>query len=208
MRDRSPQQQQVYLHMEVQARPQRSALWSLACVVLAAGLLSACGKSADEYVRRAQTQLDSGNIPAALIELKNALQKEPNNVTARVMLGQSYLDLSDGTNAETDLLKARADGADPLVLAKPLAEAELILGKFDKAAAESEFPAGASSALKASLLSVRGLAYLGQGKAAAADEALTAGLAEDPHSLDVLLALTRYAMARRDLAMAHDRLAA
>jgi putative PEP-CTERM system TPR-repeat lipoprotein len=183
-------------------------LLTAAAILLAAGLLGACGKSADEYIARARAQLDAGNIPAGIIELKNALQKEPKNLTARVLLGQSYLDMFDASDAETDLLRARDGGADPLVLAKPLAQAELLLGKFDKAVAASEFPPGASPSLKASLYSVRGLAYLAQGKAAAANEAFTAGLAEDSRSTDILAAMARYALARRDLPTARERVTA
>ena len=124
-----------------------------------------------------------------MVELKNALQEEPKNLKARILLAQSYLDMSDPMSAEAHLLRARDDGADAALLAKPLAEAELQLGKFDKALSESEFPANASAALKASLYSVRAMAYLGQGKTAEADEAFAAGLKEDPHSVDVLAAM-------------------
>src|SRR6516165_6196083 len=150
----------------------RDRLGIPAALVLVALVLSACGKSANEYINRAQALLDSGNIPAAVVELKNALQEEPNNVKARVLLAQSYLDMSDPTAAEAHLLRARSDGADAALLAKPSAESELRLGKFDEALRESEFPSNASPALKASLYSVRAMAYRGQGKTAEADEAL------------------------------------
>jgi putative PEP-CTERM system TPR-repeat lipoprotein len=184
----------------------RPILQALAAFMLVAALLSACGDSAEADIGRAQALLDSGKIPAAVVELKNALQKEPKNLKARILLGQSYLDMFDAANAEAQLLRARTDGADAALVAKPLAQAELQLGKFDKALSDSEFPANASPALKASLYSVRARAYLGQGQAPAADEALSAGLKEDPHSVDVLAAMIQYAMSRNDLATARERL--
>jgi putative PEP-CTERM system TPR-repeat lipoprotein len=194
-------------NINLNARREHRILRVLATLTLVAVALSACGKSADEYISRAQARRDKGEIPAAVIELKNALQKEPKNLTARVMLGQTYLDLSDPVNAEADLLRARADGADAAVLAKPLAQAELELGKLDKALSESEFPPNASPALKASLDSIRGMAYATQGKSTAADDAFAAGLKEDPHSADLLVALVRYAVARHDVPATHERLA-
>ena len=193
-------------NMNINARRDRPILRVFATFMLVAAVLSACSKSADEDIGRAQALLDAGNIPAAVVELKNALQKEPKNLKARILLAQSYLDMSDAASAEAQLLHARADGADAALVAKPLAEAELRLGKFDKALSESEFPANASPALKASLYSVRAMAYLGQGKAAAADEAFAAGLKEDPHSVDVLAAMIQSALARHDLATARERL--
>ncbi len=168
-------------NINLKPRRGRRILRALSCFAVVAVALSACGKSADEYISRAQALREKGEFPAAVIELKNALQKEPKNVTARVMLGQTYLDLSDAADAETDLLRAQADGADAVVLAKPLAEAELQLGRFDKALSASELPANASPGLKASLYGIRGLAYAAQGKSAATDDAFAAGLKEDPH---------------------------
>jgi cellulose synthase operon protein C len=172
---------------------------------LVALVLTGCGKSADEYMRHAQTLLDSGSIPAAIVELKNVLQREPKNVTARLLLGKSYLELGDAASAEIELQHAREDGATPAALGQLMAETELVLGKLDGALRESAIRPDATPALKASLYAIQGLANLGQGKAAAADEALAAGLRQDPRSTDVLAALARYALTRRDIASARQR---
>src|SRR4029077_8023838 len=78
------------------------------------------------------------------------------NVVARVLLARLYLDLPDPSGAEAELLRARQDGADASVVAKPLAEAELMLGKPQLAMKETEIADTAPAELKASLLAVRG----------------------------------------------------
>ncbi len=194
-------------NLNLKANPNRQRWGAFGAFAVIAVVLAGCGKSADEYVSRAQALRDKGDIPAAVIELKNALQKDPKNLVARILLGQTYLDLSDPVNAETDLLRARADGAASALLAKPLAETELQLGKFGNALTESEIPPDAAPALKASLYSIRGLALGAQGKSVAADDAFAAGLGQDPRSVDVLAAMVQYAVARHDLATARERLA-
>ncbi len=61
-------------------------------VLLLLVALSACeDPSAEEFIRRAEAYRQEGNVAASIIELKNALQKEPRNARARFLLGRSYL---------------------------------------------------------------------------------------------------------------------
>ena len=110
----------------------------LSCLWLRRSPLAA--KAPTRHIGRAQALLDAGDIPAAVVELKNALQEEPKNLKARILLAQSYLDMSDAASAEAHFSRARADGADATIVAKPLAEAELQLGKFDNALSETRIP--------------------------------------------------------------------
>src|SRR3546814_8213456 len=64
----------------------------------------------DEYVTNAQKYLDSGQYPAALVEIKNALQTNPNDPQARVLLGKIYLQMGNPKAAEIAFLRARELG--------------------------------------------------------------------------------------------------
>ena len=59
--------------------------------------LVACdqGKSNGDQLKNAQASRDKGDISTAITEVKNALQKDPKNLEARLLLAQYYLDLPD-----------------------------------------------------------------------------------------------------------------
>lgn len=82
------------------------------------------------HIQRAKDHRDEGKPRAAIIELKNALQENPKSAEARLLLGQTYLDLGQGANAEKELRRAREAGPDPVAMVVPLGEALLLQGKF------------------------------------------------------------------------------
>jgi putative PEP-CTERM system TPR-repeat lipoprotein len=164
-------------------------------------------KTADDYIKSAQSSRASGDISSAIADLKNALQKDPKNLPVRVLLAQFYLDLPDPIGAEAALWRAKQDGADDKIVAKPLARAQLLLGKPQVALQTSELPEDAPPQLRASMLAIKAEAYISLGRAQDAQDALAAGLALDPSSLDVLTTMARYALATGDVATAQQRLA-
>src|SRR5215469_4134583 len=98
-------------------RPIRQQSLALACCAVAALVflaLAGCdqAKTADDYIKSAQEQRAAGDISSAIADLKNALQQDPKNLPARVLLAQYYLDLPDPIGAEAALRRAREDGAD------------------------------------------------------------------------------------------------
>jgi putative PEP-CTERM system TPR-repeat lipoprotein len=177
-------------------------------VALALASIGGCddGKTTDEYLASARTHRAAGEVSAAIIDLKNALQRDPKRSAARLLLAQLYLDLPDAVSAEAELQRARQDGAEKSALAQPLAQAELMLGKPELALKEAEPPADASPELKARLLAVAGEAYMALGRDKEALEAIDSGMKADPRSVDVLTAASRYAFATGDLATARKRL--
>src|SRR3546814_20865342 len=69
---------------------------------------------AASFLERAQQLFEEGDLPAAGVELKNALQRDPNDAEARFLLGRIHLKLGDARSAEKELLRARALGlSDP-----------------------------------------------------------------------------------------------
>lgn len=71
-------------------------------------LVASCGLGAsnEERVRRAEQQVETGEYRAAMIELKNVLASDANNVRARLLLAKVSLGLGDALAAEKELLRA------------------------------------------------------------------------------------------------------
>ena len=150
-------------------RPHLARLAPLAfSLALAFGALSGCDSStkftAEEHIERAKDFQSKGDMRASILELKNAIQKDPNNAQARWLLGTSYLDLRQGGEAETQLEKAVQLGISPQSARIPLARADLYQGNFQAildtlAAVDTEEPG-----ILAQILDLRGNALLGLGK--------------------------------------------
>jgi len=86
-------------------------------------------RSADERVARAEQQMAAQDYPAAMIELKNALQDEPNNFRARTRLAEVEFRLGDVISAEKDLRRAFELGTPAPQDAELMARIQLALGR-------------------------------------------------------------------------------
>lgn len=126
--------------------------------------------AADEYVEDAEKYLKKGDTNAAVIQLKNALQKDPNNVTARKMLGDIYLRVGNGAAAAKELRAAIRHGAKDKETQVLLARAFLLQNQFDQVL--KTVPDDVSDPnIRLSVLLVRARAYLGLRKFDEAEKA-------------------------------------
>ena len=141
---------------------------SLALVFSSAASLTGCDRSAhlsvEEHIERAKDLQSKGDTRASILELKNAVQKDPNNAQARWLLGNAYLDLRMGGEAETQLDKAVKLGINPKSARIPIARAQLYQGNFQQildtlVAVDTEEPG-----ILVQILDLRGNALLGLGK--------------------------------------------
>jgi putative PEP-CTERM system TPR-repeat lipoprotein len=129
-------------------------------LIIMMGLLLACSAdlSGDKYVKEAKGYLAEGKNKAAIIELKNALQKNGNNQEARWLLGEVYFNKSQYANAVKELAKARElgwSGDDVLPL---LSQSFLVQGEMDKL---KELPIdGLSDTSKSYVLASQGMGLL------------------------------------------------
>jgi len=194
----------------------RRIVWIAAAAVAGAAILSAGAllvphhdkKSVENFIASAQAERAANNFPAALIDLKNALAKDPENLTARLLCAQLAIDLGDGEAAQVQLRHAQQDGAKELEMAELRAEAELLARQFEDVVRHTAPPPeGASTDLKASLLAARASAFLALSETDAALGSIEAGLSLNPHSVDVLIASARVFIPTGDLPSAHERLA-
>lgn len=92
--------------------------------------LGGCGqKTTEEYLASANSFITKGDHSAAVIELKSAIQAQPEAPTPRLTLGRLYLKLGDGITAEKELNKAVSNGAPKAEVTQDLARAAYLAGK-------------------------------------------------------------------------------
>jgi putative PEP-CTERM system TPR-repeat lipoprotein len=89
-------------------------------------------EAAGEHYETAAQYVGQGDLSAAVIELKNALQRDPDYADARLLLGEVYLKLGDARDAEKELLAAARLGHDAARVAVPLGQALLLQHRFDE----------------------------------------------------------------------------
>lgn len=141
---------------------------SLALIFSSAASLSGCDRgtrlSVDEHIERAKDFQSKGDIRASILELKNAVQKDPDNAQARWLLGSTYLDMRLGDEAETQLGKAVQLGINPQSARIPLARAQLYQGNFQNILDTLDAVDAEEPGVLAQILDLRGKALLGLGK--------------------------------------------
>ena len=71
-------------------------------------MLVACGEKPEAMLNSARDYLAKNDAKAAIIQVKNALQANPELPEARLLLGKALLDTGDAVGAETELRKALA----------------------------------------------------------------------------------------------------
>ena len=133
-------------------------------IAFASPALAARGDKAasDEYFQDAKKYLKKGDANAAVIQLKNALQKDRNNVGARRLLGEIYLRLGNGPAAEKELRAALRRSANDIEIQLLVARAYIMQGKY-KAILRTLKDEVADDAIRSQILFARGTAFFGLG---------------------------------------------
>ncbi|NML60364.1 PEP-CTERM system TPR-repeat protein PrsT [Massilia sp. RP-1-19] len=167
-----------------------------AVTVLMLASVAGCGKteSSESLVADARQFIQAGDTKSAVIQLKNAVLKNPANVEARLTLGALYNDMGDAVSAEKEIRKAAELGATPEKTVVGLAIALMGQGKFQKVLDET----AASSAGKADVLALRGDAHFSLGNADAARLAYEQALQVNPKQGAALLGMARRALSLGD----------
>jgi putative PEP-CTERM system TPR-repeat lipoprotein len=173
--------------------------------LLFAGGLTACSKSQDTQalISEAKAYQKKGEAKAAIIQLKNALQKNPDDREARQLLGIIYHESGDAQSAEKELRKALSLGASPAEVLPTLGKVLLLQGQFQKVLDDVKPPEGAKP--DPQLLAVRGNAYLGLEKRKEAKESFDLALKEAPDSADALIGLAKLSLLEGDVNAAMAR---
>lgn len=137
-------------------------------VLIALAALSSCkaGMSLTEaeHLARAQEFRSQGNMQSAIIEAKNAIQKNQKSGAARLLLGEIYAEQGSGPEAEKELLKAEEFGVSMEAIKAPLARAYLAQNKFERVLREIEPGPQSSDINAAKILDARARAQRGMRK--------------------------------------------
>jgi len=156
--------------------------------LLATLLLTACfGEKPEAMIASAKDYLAKNDNKAAIIQIKNALQKVPDSAEARFLLGKALLATGDSAAAEIELRKAQ-DLKYPSDQIVPLMARTLLASKQFKKLTEGLATADAGTpAAKAELQTIVAVAQYAQGRPEAGQAALQTALASQPDFPPALL---------------------
>lgn len=130
----------------------------------------------------------------AIIQLRNELQRNPNNVPARVLLGRAYNKIGAGADAERELNNAERLGAEEAEVAPLLGRSYLLQKRYKDVLAR--FPIHLiQGKAAAEIFTVRGDAYLGLKDYAKARESFEQAIARSPDMADPWLGLAQVSFA-------------
>ena len=150
------------------------------------------------YVDDAVKRLQESDAQAAIIQLKNALREAPENVEARRLLGEIYLNQGRFPEAEKELERAheKAPNTETTIL---LARTLLGQGNADGALELVEAAKSAEPERNRALALLRANALLSLNRPADAREALAAEIEANPLNIDISLADAQISLAERDI---------
>jgi len=134
----------------------------LLSITLVSPVFAARGDKAasEEFFQDAKKYLKNGDANAAVIQLKNALQKDRNHIGARKLLGEIYLRVGNGPAAEKELKAALRQGGDDVRLQIQIARAYVLQGKYKEILKELKDEV-ADNTVRGAILNLRGHAYFG-----------------------------------------------
>lgn len=153
---------------------------------------------------RALDFLEKKDLKSVVIELKNRLQKAPDDGEARYMLGDVYLRLGFGEGAEKEFEQAAKRGVDANTLLYPRGKAMLLQAAYQRVIDEIREDRYAPQVVRAEVATLRGLAELGLNNLVSAEDQLQAALKLRPGFPDALVGMARIAMEAGEDAKALD----
>ena len=174
-------------------------------VLLVLALLAPAPALGASFLERAQQYFEEGDFSSAAVELKNALQRNPDNASARFLLGKVFLKSGDPVSAEKELLRAKDLGLVSEELDLMLTYARLDQRRFDEIVAELPDELKIESLLQQDLFVARGEALLGLGQLDEAQAIFDRILREGEHAR-ALVNKARISMILNDPAAARDLL--
>lgn len=164
--------------------------------------LAACNRpqNTDALLAEAKQYRQKGESKAAIIQLKNAVQKEPDNAQARLLLGEMYIESGDTVSAEKELRKAQTLGMKPEDIMPRLGKVMLMQGQFEKLLDEIKASPGTPN--QTEFIALRANANLGLGNVEQAKELFELALKKNPDLNDALFGLAKIAVLSQQLSTA------
>ena len=182
--------------------------WARNLVLLAAALiLVACdsiGMSSEQMLERAKGYLAEADIAAAAIELRNAVQADPENAEARYLLGGINLDLGYFASAEKEFRLASKAGWKQQDVMLGLTQARLGQQHYEEVLEEVPPHESWPATLRANLLGLRAVAAAGLGDLEKARSIAAEAAALDADALYVLKVSIQLELLNQQLAAAQQ----
>jgi len=179
----------------------RSAAFLAIPALLCALLVAGCGdENPQRRLASAKEYLQKKDTKAAVIEIKNALQVDPDLGEGRYLLGTAMLQEGNLVAAEVEFRKALAAGFQADLVVPELARSMLLMGQAKKLVDEFGGKRLGKPAADASLQTTLAAAYSAVDKPEQALAALNAALEMNPEYPPALLASARLKAAARDFA--------
>jgi putative PEP-CTERM system TPR-repeat lipoprotein len=167
---------------------------------LSAGIAMAANSPppTDKHYEHAIELIAQGDHKGGIIELKNALQADPTDLAARVLLGNTYLEIEDAVSAAEEFLRARKGGANDSFVMAPLARAYVLQGRYREALKELSAAVKPQSTA-AEIAIIRGDAHLALGSFNKAERSYLEALKIRPKNSRAFNGLARVKIATNDL---------
>jgi len=148
------------------------------------------------YYEEAKGYLKKGDVKSAIIQLKNAIRTDGDNVQARYDLAIIYLRGRDGPSAEKELKAARDRGMKVSKVVLPLAQAYNLQSKNKEVLEEFNTDDNWPAKVNAGILAARAGAYVALKDLPLAEKELNKAVATAPETGSVLLALSQVQQAQ------------
>ncbi len=171
--------------------------------VLTALILAGCSGSSDtDYVASARGLVEKRDFKAAIIQLKSAIQLNPQAAEVRFLFGKVLLETGDVATAAVELRKAAELGYNADALAPLLASALVRQGEAKQVVEQFANKNLTQAEDRASLKTSLALAYSKLGDTALASKAIDEALAAQANHVPALLARAGLAAQGKDFATA------
>jgi len=171
-------------------------------------VVTACseGNSEKELMDRVKGYLESRDLNAATLELKNILREDANNAEARYLLGKISLEMGDLKTAQKDLRRALDAGWDEAVVQLALAEVMFRQGYFQKVLDDIPIKDNYPDTVKADLIGLWALSEAGLGKWDKSEQTIKTGESIAADSLWLLHSKIRLELYNKELELARQTL--
>ena len=166
-----------------------------------------CSQDVGQFMQQAKQARDKGDRNAAIIYLKNALEKDPKNAEARYFLGTLYNESRDAPAAESELRRAAELGLveGGRVMAE-LGRALLLQSRYPPILRDVKPADSFENEPLASVVAFRGRAQFATGLLAEARTSYAAAAKASGKNADVMVLGVLIKVAERDTAAAESQL--
>lgn len=177
----------------------RGLLLQASAVLLLAATVGCGGKSEADLIASSEQFLAAKDTRAAIIQLKSALQQNPNSPKARLLIGQALLESGDPALALVELRKAHELMASDADVVPVMARAMLLVGEGSKLISEYGQQTLDNPKAQADLLTSLAAAHAAAGDTAQATTLVNQALGLDPGMATATVLKARLLAADRDL---------